>query len=327
MQKATAIDSAHGNDWSIFNTDCVHFAEQMPPDSVDLSVYSPPFANLYIYSDSAADMGNCANNDEFFDQYRYLIAQKLRVTVPGRLTVVHCKDLPAYYGSDGYAGLRDFPGEIIKAHEDEGWNFHSRVTIWKCPVTERERTNNNGLLHKSIMSDQSMVRQGMADYLIVMRKPPVDGLKSVKPIARGGLHDYVGIPSCDPRVENSYHPSKFSRKKVASNDSINVWRRYAEPVWWDINQQNVLNAALARGDKDEKHICPLQLDVIRRAIQLWSAPDDVVFSPFTGVGSEGYCAVDMGRKFIGTELKKEYFGKAKYFLELAESNKGTLFNV
>ena len=319
------INEAHGEDWSIYNADCVSFASGMPDNSIGLSVYSPPFANLYIYGDSVADMGNCANDQEFFDQYRFLIREKLRVTIPGRLTAIHCKDLPAYYGRDGYSGLKDFPGEIIRAHEAEGWNFHSRVTIWKCPVTERERTNNHGLLHKSIMKDQSMVRQGMADYMIIMRKPPIEGLVSDDPVARGGLSHYEGLPECDPRVEGSYHPSKYSRNKVASIDSINIWRRYAEPVWWDINQQEVLNFKVARSDKDEKHICPLQLGVIRRCIQLWSNPGDVVFSPFTGIGSEGVCSVEMGRKFIGTELKPEYFNQAVGFLNAAEEQERSLF--
>lgn len=313
------LNQASGESWNLYNSDCVELCSSLPDNSIDLSVYSPPFANLYIYSDSVADMGNCANTDEFFDQYKFLIREKLRATVPGRLTVIHCKDLPAYFGSDGYAGLRDFPGAIIRAHEEIGWNFHSRVTIWKCPVTERERTNNNGLLHKSVLSDQSQLRQGMADYLIVMRKPPTEGLKSDKPISRGGFAGYIGTEESDPRIEGSFHPSKYSRNAVAKVDSINVWRRYAEPVWWDINQQDVLNFKIAKTGKDEKHICPLQLGVIRRSIQLWSNPGDVVFSPFTGIGSEGVCAVEMGRRFIGSELKPEYFEHAKGFLSAASA--------
>jgi DNA modification methylase len=303
----------------------VDFASQMPDNCIDLSIYSPPFANLYIYGDSVCDMGNCANDGEFFEQYAFLAKEMLRVTTPGRLSVIHCKDLPAYFGSDGYAGLKDFPGEIIKVHEKHGWNFHSRVTIWKCPVTERERTNNNGLLHKTVLRDQSQLRQGMADYLIIMRKPPIDGMLSSKPISNGGLQEYIGDPTLDPREDGQYHPSPFSRNQTASVDSINIWRRYAEPVWWDINQQDVLNGKLARSDSDEKHICPLQLGVIRRALQLWSMKGDTVFSPFTGVGSEGVCAVESGRKFIGTELKPEYFGHAIDFLKQAEANANELF--
>jgi DNA modification methylase len=313
------LDQSSGEGWSLYNADCVELASSMPDNSIDLSVYSPPFANLYIYSDSVADMGNCADDTEFFEQYKFLIREKLRVTVPGRLTVIHCKDLPAYFGSDGYAGLRDFPGDIIRAHEAEGWNFHSRVTIWKCPVTERERTNNNGLLHKSVLRDQSQLRQGMADYLIIMRKPPLEGMMSTKPISRGGFAGYIGDATLDPRKEGCYHPSPYSRNSVAAVDSINVWRRYAEPVWWDIDQQDVLNFKIAKTGKDEKHICPLQLGVIRRSSQLWSNPGDVIFSPFTGIGSEGVCAVEMGRKFIGSELKPEYYEHAKGFLAAASA--------
>ena len=320
------LNEAHGENWSLYHGDCVDVASQLPDESIDLSIYSPPFANLYIYGDSVADMGNCANDDEFFEQYKFLIREKLRVTVPGRLSVIHCKDLPAYYGSDGYAGLKDFPGKIIAAHEDAGWNYHSRVTIWKCPVTERERTNNNGLLHKTIKRDQSQVRQGMADYLIVMRKPPADGMLSDKPISNGGLSEYYGKRETDPRELGSFHPSKFARTKIADDDSINIWRRYAEPVWWDINQQDVINGRIATGDADEKHICPLQLGVIRRVLQLWSLPCERVFSPFAGVGSEGLVSVQMGRKFLGVELKSEYVDHASGFLRQAESETGDLFS-
>lgn len=322
-----AYNQAEGQNWKIYQADCVDIASQMPDNSIDLSIYSPPFSNLYIYSDSVADMGNCKDDDEFFNQYRFLIREKLRITVPGRLSVIHCKDLPSYYGSDGYSGLKDFPGAIIKAHEMEGWNFHSRITIWKCPVTERERTNNNGLLHKSIKRDQSQVRQGMADYLIVMRKPPLNGLLSDKPISNGGLNEYYGLDHCDPRIEGSYHPSKYARKKVASDNSINIWRRYAEPVWWDIDQQDVLNFKIATTGKDSKHICPLQLGVIRRSIQLWSLRDEIIFSPFTGIGSEGVCAIEMGRKFVGTELKKEYFEHACGYLKSEEAKGKEMFDV
>lgn len=305
--------------FSIYHADCVDVASQLPADSIGLTVYSPPFAELYIYSDSIADMGNCRNTAEFIEQYRYLVRELLRATIPGRLSVVHCKDLPAYFGSDGYAGLKDFPGAIVRVHEEEGWHFHSRVTIWKCPVTERERTNNNGLLHKTVKRDQSQLRQGMADYLLVFRKTPEGTMESAEPVNRPdapspGFQGYVGIPEADPREEGSYHPSPFARKKVAEDDSINIWRRYAEPVWWDINQQDVLNGKIARSDLDEKHICPLQLGVIRRAVQLWSNPGDTVMSPFMGVGSEGVVSVGMGRRFIGAELKEAYFDHAAEFL-------------
>lgn len=314
-----------GENWAIYNCDCVDLASSMPKSSIGFSIYSPPFANLYIYSDSAADMGNCKDDAEFFEQYRYLIRELYRITVPGRVTAIHCKDLPAYHGRDGYSGLKDFPGDIIRAHEAEGWSFHSRVTIWKCPVTERERTNSNGLLHKTIKRDRSQVRQGMADYLIVMRKTPAEGLTSDKPIKSAGFDCYYGDPDCDPRVAGSFHPSQYSRNNIASDDSINIWRRYAEPVWWDIDQTDVLNFKLARDGKDEKHICPLQLGVIRRAVQLWSAPGDLVFSPFTGIGSEGVVSIESGRRFVGSELKESYFRNAVEFIKGADANAIDLF--
>lgn len=329
MSKQTikCINEASGENWHIYHGDCVAVAQQMPDECVDFSIYSPPFANLYIYSDSVADMGNCKDDDEFFEQYQYIINELYRLTVPGRLTAIHCKDLPAYYGSDGYSGLKDFPGDVIRCHERAGWKFHSRITIWKCPVTERERTNNNGLLHKTVLRDQSQLRQGMADYLIVMRKQPDDGITSAKPIEKGGFKHYEGIPECDPRQAGSFHPSKYSRNKVASNDSINIWRRYAEPVWWDINQQEVLNHKQATTDKDSKHICPLQLGVIRRALQMWSMPGETVFSPFAGIGSEGVESVRFKRRFVGTELKKEYFEHAAGFLAAQAAQAGELFDL
>lgn len=318
---AECIDQESSDNWTMYNGDCVDVLSGLPDNSIGASVYSPPFVGLYIYSDSSRDMGNCSGDAEFFEHYKFAIRELYRVTIPGRLTVVHCKDLPAYYHRDGYAGLKDFPGDIIRAHEECGWCFHSRITIWKCPVVERERTNNNGLLHKTLRRDRSQLRQGMADYLIVMRKVPEGTLNSDEPVGGDeGLTEYCGVDECDPRAAASFHPSQFSRKSIAANDSINIWRRYAEPVWWDINQVNVLNAKIARTNKDEKHICPLQLDVIHRALQLWSNPGDVVLSPFAGVGSEGYEAVKMGRRFVGIELKESYYRQAIGNLKDAEQD-------
>jgi hypothetical protein len=304
------INQEHGENWTMYNGDCVDTVRNLPDNSIGCSIYSPPFVGLYIYSDNERDMGNCRTDEEFFAHYKFLVQELFRVTIPGRLTIVHCKDLPAYYHRDGYAGLKDFPGDIIRVHEACGWCYHSRVTIWKCPVVERERTNNNGLLHKTIMRDQSQVRQGMADYVLVFRRVPDATLMSDAPVGGHGLTEYTGLDECDPRRVGTFHPSPYSRKSVADNDSINIWRRYAEPVWWDINQQNVLNDKIARENADEKHICPLQLDVIRRALQLWSNPGDVVLSPFAGIGSEGHEAIKMARRFVGVELKEAYYRQA-----------------
>ncbi|WP_422932079.1 DNA methyltransferase [Singulisphaera sp. PoT] len=321
---------AKGRDWTLRMGDCCRSIEGIEDDSVGLTVTSPPFENLYIYSDSEADMGNSVDSDEFFRHFGYLIPELLRVTIPGRLAVIHCKDLPTYLNRDGASGLRDFPGDIIRAFVSAGWDYHSRVTIWKCPVTERERTNTNGLLHKTVCRDSSQIRQGMADFLVVFRKPPIPGSNlSAKPIVRPeGFTAYVGDPELDPRT-TSQHPSPFARKKHASDPSIDIWRRYAEPVWWDVDQQRVLNYEIARAESDEKHICPLQLDVIARSIQMWSDPGDLVLDPFNGIGSTGVEAIRARRRYVGIELKPSYFGVATRFLSQAEREAGqrTLFDL
>jgi len=361
----TVINQASGKNWQLFHGDCCEVAKDLPDNSIDFCIHSPPFSALYIYSDSESDMGNCADHEEFFRHYGYLIRELYRVMVTGRLVAIHCKDLPKYANRDGTSGLFDFPGMCIAAFEAAGFCFHSRVTIWKCPVTERERTNNNGLLHKTVKRDRSQIRQGMADYLIVMRKPPVGTLLSDKPIISNGFDEYIG--SEDPRTTELKHPSKYARtgtliaqslnesdvaelaKEIQANvielggtidigeaideavkrlrqtqqeanGSVTIWRRYAEPVWWDIDQTNVLNFKLATSEQDEKHICPLQLDVIKRSIQLWSDKGEVVLSPFAGIGSEGVGALEMGRKFVGIELKETYFNHAQKFLRVAEAN-------
>ncbi len=304
-----------GSNWTAMCGDSCDLVRSIPDRSVDLSVYSPPFANLYIYSDSVADMGNCATETVFLEHYRYLARELLRITVPGRLCVLHCKDLPRYMGRDGTAGLNDFPGHLIRVHEEVGWSYHSRVTVWKCPVTEMERTKNNGLLYKSIRRDSSQCRQGMADYVIAFRRPPAGTLMSDKPIVRPtGFDRYVG--DTNPN-DNDAHPSPYSRNP-ASDPSLAVWQRYAEPVWWDIDQTDVLNVRQAKDSRDERHICPLQLGLIRRVLHMWSEPGDVVYSPFMGIGSEGVVAIEEGRRFIGSELKQAYFEAACRHIAAAE---------
>lgn len=318
-------DTVSGEGWTMYCGDSCEVIKGIPDDSIGFGIHSPPFSSLYIYSDSERDMGNCANDEEFFQHYRYLIDEMLRATIPGRLVAVHCKDLPRYANVYGTTGLIDFPGMCIQEYEDAGWVFHSRVTIWKCPVTERERTNNNGLLHKTVTRDSSQLRQGMADYLLLFRKPPIEGLLSAKPIVRPrGFGRYIGLQ--DP-ASSSDHPSKFAREPD-SRRSVQIWQRYAEPVWWDVSQTRVLNYKLARNESDEKHICPLQLDVIGRAVHIWSDSGDVVFSPFAGIGSEGYESIRLGRKFIGIELKDSYFAAACNHLREAErkASEPTLFD-
>ena len=318
--------AASGKNWTMHLGDSVEVIKGIPDGSVDFTIFSPPFSSLYIYSDSIADMGN-SDDEEFFQHFRYIIPDLLRVTVPGRLCAVHCKDLPKYAGRDGIAGLKDFPGQIIAAMESGGWSYHSRVTIWKCPVVERERTNSNGLLHKTVLRDSSQIRQGMADYLLIFRKFPREenGLMSDKPIARP-FDRWVGDENLDPRQPRQ-HPSPHARKKIPSDQSIALWQRYAEPVWWDIDMMDVLNYEMARSAEDERHICPLQCGLIRRAIYLWSLPGETIFSPFAGVGSEGVVALEEDRKFQGIELKEGYWRTAQRFLTAVEERgkQGDLF--
>lgn len=309
LKAAPEIKSENSEAWTIYNGDCVQACNLLKDSSIDFCIHSPPFANLYIYSDSMADMGNCANYGEFFEQYKYLIKELRRITVNGRLCAVHCKDLPAYKGRDGAAGLVDFPGEIIRAFSECGWQYHSRVTIWKDPVTEMQRTKNHGLLHKQLCKDSSASRQGMADYLIVFRK--WDGEEFPKP---------VHGPSKDVRFDDYIGEEGPEGVRSERDMSIQVWQRYASPVWFDIRQQRVLQGSKnATSEDDEKHICPLQLDVIERSIHLWTNKGDVVFSPFAGIGSEGYCAVAMNRRFIGVELKESYWKQAVANLQKAEA--------
>lgn len=288
-----------GKHWIMHLGDCVTSIRKIDDGSVGLSVFSPPFSTLYIYSDSIADMGNTANDEEFFAQFEFLIPELWRVTMPGRLCAVHCKDLPLYMNRDGAAGLKDFPGEIIRRFEKHGWTYHSRVTIWKDPVIEMQRTKNHGLLYKNFQVRGEVCRQGMADYLVVFRKWDMEGSESPQPV----IHDKGEFP-------------------------LELWQRYASPVWFDIDQTKVLNYQLARASEDEKHICPLQLGVIERCVELWSNPGDLVFSPFAGVGSEGYVALRAGRSFAGIELKRSYFNHAIKHLQAAEAERGsTLFEV
>lgn len=277
------LDSAVGDDWTLLLGDCVEVARQLPERSVDFSIFSPPFANLYCYSDSERDMGNCVDDQEFLDQYAHLVAELHRILRPGRLCAVHCKDLVNYKNRDGMAGLRDFPGDLIRVHQAAGFAYASRVTVWKCPVTEMQRTKAHGLLYKQLRADSSFSRQGLAEYVLVFRK-----------WSAGEAEDAHVVPV-------THTPETFS---------LDQWQQWASPVWMDIDQTDVLNVRVARDDKDEKHMAPLQLDLIERCVKLWSNPGEVVFSPFGGIGSEGYVALKAGRKFLGVELKDSYFKRA-----------------
>ena len=310
-------DYAQGESFILYNADCVEVAREMDDNSVDFTIYSPPFSSLYTYSNDERDMGNCQNDDEFFTHFGFLIKEMYRTLAPGRLMAVHCMNMPSSKTHHGFIGLRDFRGDLIRAFQKEGFIYHSEVCIWKDPVVAMQRTKALGLLHKTIKKDSSMSRQGIADYLVVMRKPG----DNEKPIS-GELEYYVGDSPAD-----GFRPITRLDGSVAwvvnseSATNIDTWQRYASPVWMDINQTRTLQYKNARASDDERHICPLQLDVIERAMQLWSKKGDVVFSPFTGIGSEGYVALQTGRKFIGAELKESYFDLAKRNLDEAESVK------
>ncbi len=280
------LDQSIGNRYAMYQGDCVDTLKGMPENSIHYSIFSPPFASLYTYSDSDRDMGNSRDNKEFQQHFSYLINEIYRVLMPGRLVSVHCMNLPAMKSRDGFIGVKDFRGDIIREFVNAGFIFHSEVTIWKNPVTEMQRTKALGLLHKQIRKDSSMSRQGLPDYIVTFRK---NG-DNPEPIP----HTHESFP-------------------------VDVWQRYASPVWMDIRQSNTLQKKSARDDKDEKHICPLQLDVIERCINLWTNLNDIVLDPFAGIGSVPYQAVSMGRRGLGIELKESYYVQAVKNLEMANA--------
>lgn len=312
------IDQDISDRFAIYLGDTVDVARGLKTACVDFSVFSPPFGSLYVYSALPNDMGNVRDDAQFFEHYEFLIAEQKRVMKPGRLIAIHCMNLPTSKERDGYIGIRDFRGDIIRAYQRHGFVYHSEVCIWKDPVTSMQRTKAYGLLHKTIRKDSSMSRQGLPDYLVVMRTPG----NNPDPVS----HTYETFP-------------------------IERWQRYASPVWATMEGQddegfricsdkelaadpdsgidatNTLQARSAREHKDERHLAPLQLEVIRRSIRLWTNPGEVVWSPFMGIGSEGYVAMQEGRKFIGAELKKSYYGQALRNLQsVCQSRQASLFD-
>ena len=281
-----------GKDWSIYEADTVEVMAGLPQNCIDMSVYSPPFSDLFVYSDSERDMGNCGSHAEFMQHYEFMARGLLNAIKPGRIACVHCTDLPTRKNREGYIGIYDFPGDLIRAHLKAGWIQHGRVTIWKDPLIEATRTKALGLLYKQTAKDTCMSRVGLPDYLLFFRKPG----------------------------EN-----KNSVKQDHATWSKTDWQELASPVWMTIDQTHVLNKHLAKADSDEKHICPLQLDVIDRALRLYSNAGDVVLDPFNGIGSSGYQALKRGRKYIGIELKPEYAAQASKFLKSVEAEEKDLF--
>lgn len=305
MQVKT-INQRATDDYAVYQGDCVEVTQGLPDNSIHYSIFSPPFSSLYTYSNSDRDMGNSRSDNEFFQHFQFLIKELYRVIKPGRLVSFHCMNLPTSKVHHGYIGIRDFRGDLIRAFEAEGWIYHSEVCIWKDPVVAQQRTKALGLLHKQLVKDSAMSRQGIPDFLVTMRKPG----DNEEPIS-GGFTCYFG------ELEE---PDRGKFTDIMDNRnwySIEVWQRYASPVWMDIRQSNTLQYRSAREEKDEKHIAPLQLDVIARGLELWSNPGDVVLSPFMGIGSEGFQAIKMGRRFVGIELKESYFQTAVRNLDTA----------
>lgn len=285
------IKQQSGENWNLYNGDCVEVVSGLPDSSIDYSIFSPPFASLYTYSNSPRDMGNCRTDAEFFEHFSFLVAELARVMKPGRNVSFHCMQLPTSKERDGYIGLKDFRGELIRCFQQHGFIYASEVVIWKDPVTAMQRTKALGLLHKTVRTNASMCRQGIPDYLITMRAP-------------GEVSDKV-----------THDPAQYP---------VDKWQKVASPIWMDIDPSDTLQYRSAREHDDERHICPLQLDVIRRGVDLWTNPGDIVLSPFAGIGSEGFVALEMGRRFIGAELKESYFNQAVQNLANA-SKQGDLF--
>lgn len=286
--------------YAIYNGDCVEVIAGLPDKSVDYSIFSPPFSSLYTYSNSPRDMGNARNDGEFFEQFQFLIKQLARVMKPGRNVSFHCMQLPTSKERDGYIGLKDFRGDLIRAFQAEGFIYASEVTIWKDPVTAMQRTKALGLLHKTVRGNGSFSRQGIPDFLVTMRAP-------------GDIADDNRVRHYrdDAEVELEAEKAGVDRSEIECNHlPVQEWQQLASPVWMDINPSDTLQYKSAREHDDERHICPLQLEVIRRGIKLWTNPGDVVLTPFLGIGSEVYTAVEMGRRGIGAELKESYFSQA-----------------
>lgn len=287
---------AERKNWTLYLGDCVDAVGRLDDASIDYSIFSPPFASLYTYSNSPRDMGNCRTHSEFYAHFGFLVRQLYRVLKPGRLLSFHCMNLPTSKSRDGYIGISDFRGDLIRIFQDAGFIYHSEVCIWKDPVVAMQRTKALGLLYKQLRKDSAMSRQGIPDYLVTMRKPGVNP---------------------DPVTKDE------------GDFPVSLWQRYASPIWMDIRPSDTLQRDSAREEKDERHIAPLQLEVIRRAVKLWTNPGDLVLSPFAGIGSEGYVALQEGRRFVGAELKASYWRQAVANLERAaqQASVGTLFDL
>ena len=320
-----------GRGWALHNSDCIEGMWSMPENSIDCSVFSPPFGDLFVYSDSERDLGNAGTGDAFVNQYKFFAEALTRVMKPGRIACVHCTDLPSRKGRDGFIGLQDFSGDLIKAHTDAGMIYHGRVTIWKDPVVEMQRTNALGLLYKQIRKDSAMNRVGMPDYMLFFRKPGdnPDRIQHVNPGDHEGIAIVKGWLDYMHRLGlSSETPTEAEIAELIPHVEFDVleWQKLASPVWMNIQQGNVLNGwRSAKAQNDEKHVCPLQLDVIENCLRLYTKPGDVVMDPFNGIGSTGHVALKMKRRYLGFELKPEYAEQAGANLAAAEVSAWGLF--
>jgi DNA modification methylase len=323
----TVKDQIITDQYAIYLSDCMEVLPTIPDNSVDLSIYSPPFAGLYNYSSSERDFSNCEDKEQFLDQYEFLIAEMSRVTKPGRITAVHCTDV-----FDNACRLWDFPHEIIRIHEKYGFQYRNRITVWKEPLKVRMRTMVKSLMHKLIVEDSTQCFTAMPDYVLILTKKGDNDVPVTHPC---GLKKYFGETPILPNILqawNNANDSKLTAEQLW--DTLNtmyqdhadpksnklshyIWQRYASSVWDDIRIDNVLPFRDSREEDDEKHVHPLQLDVIDRLVEMYSNPGEVVFTPFMGVGSEVYSPVSLGRKAIGIELKDSYFKQASINLEYA----------
>lgn len=330
MDSVKVLDQKQGEGWAIYNADCVEMMRGLKEGSMDYSIFSPPFASLYTFSDSERDVSNNSDDAVFWKHYRYVIEGVFRALRPGRLMSIHCMDLPTSITRDGFIGMRDFPGENIRICQNVGFIYHSRVFIRKDPVSAMQRTKALGLLHKQMVKDSALSRMGIGDSIVTLRKPGTNE----RPVS-GILETYYGDDISDEKLtadaRSSHRSVPDDRGNVRSagdHKSILIWQRYAEPIWMDIAQSDVLSHRVAREEHDERHISPLQLTVVRRCVDLWTNPNDTVLSPFAGIGTAGYIALELGRKFVGAELKASYFRQAVNNLKLAEadSHKNTLLD-
>lgn len=296
------IDQEITDQYAIYNGDCIPIMQGIPDDKIHLSVYSPPFGGLYHYSSSERDLSNCKNYDEFFEHYDYVVKEIARVTMPGRMTCVHCMDVPS--GNSGCDHLVDFPGDIIRLHEKHGFNYIARYAVWKEPLGVRNRTMSKNLAHKTIVDDSSRCSVASADYLVVFRKKGENPIPIEHPT---GLHSYAG----EREIPHEFYKYKgWTGKQTENRFSHWIWRQYASAFWDDVRIDRVLPYKQSRDEEDEKHVHPLQLDVIERCCVLWSNPDETVLTPFMGVGSEVYGALINDRKSVGVELKESYYRQA-----------------